>query len=207
MKKLPLLVSTEIFIKSLDHKLARARSKILGGRHGDLIIIENPVLEFSHRLTSHLTGRIQCNFTLEGEVYDFFSRVRKHTEDGFCLIDYPLSFQQTHLRSHPRIRVNIETLLLVQQQREAVTVMMTDISLGGCKLTFPYLFGAAPETSCILSFSLPDGKDIENLKGIVRSNRMMKLRKKTEVGISFVEPDTEIEKVASFCRFCMFFEV
>lgn len=207
MKKLPLLVNTEIFIQSLDHKLAHAKSRILGGRHGDFIIIDNPVLEFSDRLTSQLTGRIHCKFTQEGEVYDFLSRVRKHTEDGFCLIDYPLTFQQSQLRNHPRIRVNIETRLQVHQQRESLTVNMTDISAGGCKLTFPYLFAVTPETSCTLSFSLPDGRDIENLKGIVRTSRMMRLAKKTEVGISFVEPDSELEKVASFCRFCMFFEV
>jgi c-di-GMP-binding flagellar brake protein YcgR len=207
MKKLPLLINTEIFVQSLEHKLARAKSRILGGRHGDFIIIDNPILQLSNRLTIKLTGKIQCKFRLEGEVYDFLSMVRKHTEDGFCLIDYPQDFQQSRLRSHPRIRVNIETRLLVDQQRDTLTVSMTDISAGGCKLMFPYLFGVPTETSCTLSFSLPDGKNVENLKGIIRTNRMMKLGKKTEVGIKFLEPDAELEKVASFCRFCMFFDV
>jgi hypothetical protein len=207
MKKLPLVINTELLIQSVDHKLASAKSRILGARHGDFIIIDNPILHFCDRLFSKLTGNIRCNYTLEGEVYDFLSSVLKHTEEGLCLIEYPQTFEHTKLRSHPRIRVNIETQMVIGLRRETLTVSMVDISAGGCRLTIPYLFGVAANTQCALSFTLPDNQDVENLNGMICNIRMMKLGKKTEIGIKFLEPASELEKIASFCRFCLFFEI
>jgi hypothetical protein len=207
MKKLPLVINTETFIQSVDHKLASAKSRILGARHGDFIILDNPVLHFCDRLFSKLTGNIRCNYMLDGEVYDFLSVVLRHTEEKLCLIEYPRTFEHNRLRSHPRIRVNIETRLLVGRGPDPVPVTMADISAGGCRITVPYLFGVAANTQCVLSFTLPDNNDVENLKGMICNLRMMKLGRKTEIGIKFLEPASELAKIASFCRFCLFFEV
>jgi c-di-GMP-binding flagellar brake protein YcgR len=207
MKKLPLVINAEIFIESTDYKPARARSKILGARHGDFIIIDDPILQFSNRLFTKLTGRIHCSYMHEGEIYDFLSTVRKNMDDRFSLIDYPQTFQQTKLRAHVRIHVNIETHLMVRQEPGGLKVTMTDISTGGCRLTVPYLYGMAMDTPCGLSFTLPDNKNIVNLRGTIRNVRLMKLQKRTEMGVSFVEPEAELEKIASFCHFCSFFQV
>jgi c-di-GMP-binding flagellar brake protein YcgR len=207
MKKLPLVINAELFIESMDYKPARARSKILGARHGDFIIIDDPILQFSDRLFTKLTGRIHCSYMHEGEVYDFLSTVRKHMADSFSLIDYPQTFQQTKLRAHLRINVNIETRLMVGQEQDGLKVTMTDISAGGCKLTISYLYGVAIDTPCGLSFTLPDNRDIVNLRGTIRNVRMMKLQKRTEIGVSFLETGTELDKIASFCHFCSFFQV
>jgi hypothetical protein len=205
MKKLPLVINTELLIESIDHKPARTRSKILGARHGDFIIIEDPILQLSDRLFSKLTGRIHCSYMHEGEIFDFLSTVRKHMDESFSLVDYPQAFRQTKLRAYPRIHVNIETRLVVRQEHEGLNVIMTDISIGGCKLTVPYLYGVAMDDPCGLSFTLPDNRNIVNLKGKIRNVRMMKLQKRTEIGVSFVEPSAELEKIASFCHFCSFF--
>lgn len=207
MKKLPLVISTEILIQSVDHKLASAKSRILGARHGDFIIIDNPVLQFCDRLFSKLTGNIRCSYLLEGEVYGFLSRVRKQMEEGLCLIEYPKTFEQTRLRNHPRIRVNIETRMVVGQGHEPMLVTMADISATGCRVVVPHLFGVAVNTLCMLSFTLPNNVDVEDLKGAICNLRMTKLAKKTEIGIKFLEPPSEVEKIRSFCRFCLFFEV
>jgi c-di-GMP-binding flagellar brake protein YcgR len=207
MKRLPLVINTEMFIQSVEHKIARAKSRILGARHGEFIIIDTPILQFSDRLVGQLKGEIQCKFTQEGDVYDFLSTVLKHMDEGVSLIAYPQTFQQTRLRTFPRIRVNIETRLAVAEKGDTLTVNMTDISAGGCKLEIPYLYGVAPDTACTLSFTLPDNRDIENLKGAIRNIRMIRLRQRTELGVSFLEPASEMDKIASFCRFCMFFEV
>lgn len=207
MKKLPLVINLEIFIQSMDHKLASAKSRILGARHGDFIIIDNPTLHFCDRLFSMFTGRIKCKYMLNGEVYGFHSSVRKHMEDGLCLIEYPETFEQTGLRNHPRIRVNIETRMVVGQRNEALTGSIVDISATGCRVTIPHLFGVSANTQCALSFTLPGNKNIENLKGTICNTRMTKLGKKTELGIKFLEPASELEKIAAFCRFCLFFEV
>lgn len=207
MKKLPLVINAELFIESMDYKPARARSKILGARHGDFIIIDDPVLQLSDRLFSKLTGRIHCSYLHEGEIYDFRSTVRKNMDDSFSLIDYPQTFQQTKLRAHLRIHVNIETRLMVGKDHEGLKVTMTDISTGGCKITIPYLYGLAIGIQCGLSFTLPDNRNIVNLRGTIRNVRMMKLKKRMEIGVSFGEPAPELEKIASFCHFCSFFQV
>jgi hypothetical protein len=207
MKKLPLVIDSELFIESIDYKPACAKSKILGARHGDFIIIENPIVHFSERLFGKLTGNIGCKFSQEGDVYEFTSSVRAYMDENFTLIDYPQTFQQKRLRLHPRIRVNIETRLLFDGDRDPLTVTMLDIGVGGCKLALPSLYGLAGDTTCRLSFSLPDNSKVENLRGKIRSVRMLKLAKRTEIGMTFLEPASELAKVASFCNFCLFFEV
>jgi c-di-GMP-binding flagellar brake protein YcgR len=205
MKKLPLVINTELLIESIEYKPARAKSKILGARHGDFIIIEDPILQLSDRLFSKLTGRIRCSYMHEGEIYDFLSTVRKHMEEKFSLIDYPQAFQQIKLRAHFRIHVNIETNLVAGKERDGLNITMTDISAGGCKLSIPYLYGVAIDTPCGLSFTLPDNRNIVNLRGKIRNVRMMKLQKRTEIGVSFLEPAEEMQKIATFCHFCSFF--
>lgn len=207
MKKLPLEIGTELFVESIEHKLARVKSRILGARHGDFIIIEIPTVQFSDRLFSKLTGRIRCRMMQEGEVYDFLSGVQKHLDDGLCLIDYPESFQQTRLRANPRIRISVETRLVINRERDTLEAIMIDIGAGGCKLVLPSLRGIAQETPVTLSFTLPDDSNIEDLNGIVRNVRIAKLAKRTELGVSFLDPPSELAKVASFCNFCSFFEV
>ncbi len=184
MKKLPLEIDTDLFIEAVDHKPARAKSKILGARHGDFIIIDNPVLQFSH-----------------------ISNVRKHLDEGLSLIDYPQKFQQTGLRAHHRIHVNIEAHMEIDQQRDPLKVILTDLSAGGCKLVIPFLWGVAAGTGCTLSFTLPDNRNIVGLRGMIRNVRMMKLKKRTEIGMSFLQPASELEKVRQFCRFCLYFQV
>jgi c-di-GMP-binding flagellar brake protein YcgR len=207
MKKLPIVVDTELFIQSIEHKLVRVNSRILGARHRDFIIIEHPVLQFSNRLSSEVSGRIQCKFILNGDSYDFYSRVREHSNAGFSLIDYPLIFEQTSLRANQRISVNIETHFAIENKRDLITVIMADISAGGCKLVIPWLSAVTPDTLCTLNIPLPHGKVVENLRGRTRQVQMLKLAKRTELGVMFLEPASELEKVASFCQFCSFFLV
>jgi hypothetical protein len=103
--------------------------------------------------------------------------------------------------------VNIETRLVVGREQDGLEVIMTDISEGGCKLAVPYLYGVAIDAPCGLSFTLPDNRNVSNLRGKIRNVRMMKLQKRTEIGVSFVEPSAELEKITSFCHFCSFFAV
>ncbi len=207
MKKLPIIVDTELFIQSIEHKLVRVESKILGARHRDFIIIEQPVLQFSDRLSSEVSGRIQCRFLLDGNSYSFYSKIREHSKAGFSLIDYPLMFEQTTLRTNQRIGVNIETHLAIDKKRDVMTVIMADISAGGCKLVIPWVSAVTPDTMCTLNILLPYGKYVENLRGRTRQVQILRLAKRTEIGVMFLEPASELEKIASFCQFCSLFLV
>ena len=205
MKRLPIVVDTEVLIQSIEHKLVRVKSKILGARHRDFIIIEQPVLQFSHRLFSEVSGRIQCEFLLNGDTYNFYSRIREHSTAGFSLIDYPSMFDRNSLRANQRISVNIESHLIIEKKRDLIKAMMADISVGGCKLIIPWFSAVAPDTLCTLNIPLPHGKYVENLRGRTRQVQVRKLAKRTEVGVMFLDPVSELEKIASFCQFCSFF--
>jgi c-di-GMP-binding flagellar brake protein YcgR len=207
MKKLPIVVDTELFIQSIEHKPARVKSRILGARHRDFIIIEHPILQFSNRLSSKVSGKIHCKFILNGSIYDFYSRVREHAKAGFSLIDYPSAFEQNSLRANQRISVKIETRLAIDNNRDFLMATMADISAGGSKLVIPFLSAVTTDTLCTLSTSLPNGKYVEDLSGTIRSVQMLKLAKRTEIGVMFLEPASELEKIASFCQFCSFFLV
>jgi c-di-GMP-binding flagellar brake protein YcgR len=207
MQKLPLEIGDIIFLQSLENRAAKAQSRILGARHGDFIIIENPVMHFSDRLFSKLSGNIHCQYTHEGDIYDFQSRVRTYIKEGFALIDYPNSFTQTQLRQHHRIRVNLETRLSLPRERDIISADMTDVSAGGCQLVVPSLLEVAKGTQCAMSFVLPDATQINKLTGTIRNVRLMKAERSTELGVEFAEPQEMLVKIQAFCRFCLFFEV
>jgi c-di-GMP-binding flagellar brake protein YcgR len=207
MQKLPLEIGDIIFLQSLENRAAKAQSRILGARHGDFIIIENPVMHFSDRLFSKLSGSINCQYTHEGDIYDFQSKVRSYMQEGFALIDYPSTFTQTQLRQHHRIRVNLETRLSLPRERDIISADITDVSAGGCQLVIPSLLELAKGTPCAMSFVLPDGAQINKLTGVIRNVRMVKVERTTELGVEFTEPPEVLAKIQAFCRFCLFFEV
>jgi c-di-GMP-binding flagellar brake protein YcgR len=207
MDTLPLTINEEIVVQSIKDRALRVRSRILGARLREFIIINYPAYRLSERLTGELEGQIECRFVHEGTVYGFLSKIRKHMTDGITLIDYPEAFQELPLRKHDRIRVNIETQLFLPRESTPLKVVMNDISMGGCKITIPALFAMTSDSTFLIRFTLPNNDDIDNLRVQVRSVRQKRLRKQTEVGLSFVEPLEDILKISSFCHFCMFFDV
>jgi c-di-GMP-binding flagellar brake protein YcgR len=206
MEKLPLEIGSVIFVQSMENKAVKAKSTVIGARHGDFVIIEDPVVHFSDRLFSKLTGDIQCQYLYEGDLYEFTSKVRYYGKEAYAVIDYPAQFRQTQLRKHHRIRVNIETKIKVQKERDMITGVMTDISSGGCQLTIPSMLLLAKGTECSLSFVLPDNTHIESVSGVIRSIKLDKRSNSSEIGLQFIQDQEQLDKIISFCRFCMFFE-
>ena len=206
MEKLPLEIGSAMFVQSLENKAVKAKSSIIGARHGDFIIIENPVIHFSDRLFSKLTGDIQCQYLHQGDLYEFTSKIRYYGKEDFAVIDYPTQFRQTQLRKHHRIRVNIETKVKVLKERDIILGLMTDISSGGCQLTVASILLLAKDTECSLSFVLPDNAQVEGIKCVMRSIKLDKRNNSSEVGLQFVQDQEQLNKIINFCRFCMFFE-
>jgi c-di-GMP-binding flagellar brake protein YcgR len=206
MEKLPLEIGSAIFVQSAENKAVKARSTIIGARHGDFVIIENPVIHFSDRLFSKLSGEIQCQYLYQGDLYEFTSKIRYYGKEDFAVIDYPTQFRQTQLRKHHRIRVNIETKVKVLKERDIILGVMTDISSGGCQLTIPSVLLLAKDTECSLSFILPDNAQVEWIKCVMRSIKLDKRNNSSEVGLQYVQDQQQLDKIINFCRFCMFFE-
>jgi c-di-GMP-binding flagellar brake protein YcgR len=208
MKKLPIPVGGVIFLRPLQNQSIQAKSFILGAKHGDFLIIEQPIVRYSERLFAKVSGDVICRYEYEGEVYDFTSSIRKSMNDGLTLIDYPSEFEVHALRKFPRIRVNIETIATLEEDADnTLNANMIDISEGGCQLIFNSLQALAQNALCFLDFSLPDKCQIRGLKAKITKVSMSKLETTTKVGVQFLGPPDEMEKITSFCHFCSFFEV
>lgn len=218
MNRLPVVIETEIHIRSVEVKTLHAKSRMLGARHGDFILIEEPVYQISERLASPIFGEVLCWFFHEGDIYRFATRIREGLGTGLTLLDYPEHFQVESIRNSHRIQVNIETrLYLGPESWEAVDLQkrrgpedrgtIVDISEGGCRLRVPMLTHAVRNMTCWLEFVLPDNQPIGGLRCKVCNVQYQKIRKSMEMGLQFVGPPDQISMIRSFCSYCMFFKV
>jgi c-di-GMP-binding flagellar brake protein YcgR len=206
MDKLPLEIGLPILIQSMENKSIKARSTVIGARHGDFIIIEDPVVHFSDRLFSKLSGHIFCNYLHEGDLYEFTSTIRYYSKENYAVIEYPSEYRLSQLRKHHRIYVNIETLLRVPKERDSFKGVLTDISSGGCQFNVPTILFLAKGTECFLSFTLPDNTIVDSIKSIIRNIKIDKRNNSSEVGFEFIQDQQQLQGISRFCRFCMFFE-
>ena len=206
MEKLPLEIGSAIYIQSMENKSVKARSTVIGARHGDFIIIEDPVVHFSDRLFSKLSGHIFCNYLYEGDLYEFTSTIRYYGKENFAVIEYPPEFRVSQLRKHHRIHVNIETILRIPKERDSYKGILTDISSGGCQLSVSTILFLAKGTECFLSFTLPDNTLVDSIKCVIRNIKIDKRNNSSEVGFEFIQDQEQLHGISRFCRFCMFFE-
>lgn len=207
MKKLPLNIGQELFIRSTKENALKTTSKIIGARHGHFILIEEPVYRVNERLYTPLTGIVHCQYFNENDLYLFYSKVLKTLEDGITSIAYPDSFETKTIRQHHRINVNIEALYRCQDSQEPLKASILDISKGGCRLVIPRFLPVANEMVCELRFALPDGQKIRRMVAKIRDIRFNKLRNTTQLGLEFVDPPEELSKIESFTHYCMFFRI
>jgi len=218
MKKLPIVIESEVFVRSVEQKTLQAKSKILGARHGDFILIEEPICQINERLTAPVQGNVICSFFYEGDIYRFPSKIQRALGGGLTLIDYPGKFQVENVRKYHRIQVNIETRFYIEntltnapsvrrRQDDVTKANLVDISEGGCYLVVSSLLHIVQNMLCRLDFILPDNKQVAGLQGRVRSVQFYKLKKTTEVGLQFIGPSEELAKIASFCQYCLYFKV
>lgn len=209
MKKLPIEIETPIVIRSPEQKSLKTSSRMLGARHGDFILIEEPVISFNERLFAHFEGQFLCSYIHQGVYYHFASKLRKVMSGGLALIEYPTSYHVEKVRQHPRVRVNLQGKFILAGQRLDTTFecVIRDISEGGCYLTIQTLTHLATNMRCTLNFVLPDDRSVTGMEGLIRNVQYYKLKKAADAGIQFTGPPEEIAKVRSFCEFCMYFKV
>ncbi len=218
MDKLPLIIESELFVRSVEQKTLQAKSRILGARHGDFILIEQPICEMNERLRVPMEGDILCSFFYEGEIFRFMSRIRKEIAPGLSIIDYPTRIQKEAVRRHHRIQVHIEVRFRLEnttidtstiRKRADLDMEGTifDISKGGCFLVVPSMLHVTKNMACKLSFVLPDEQKVDMLQGRVRAVAFHRVKKSTDLGLQFLGPVEELAKIASFCDYCMYFKV
>jgi c-di-GMP-binding flagellar brake protein YcgR len=207
MKKLPLYIERQLTVRSMSEKNLKATVNVLGARHGDLIMIDDPLCYINERLSVPIEGDIVCQLFHEGDMYRFQSRVRKSLGEGITVIDYPERFVAEAIRKHHRIQVNMEARFFLENTKETFRVTMLDISEGGCFIVVPQLIHVTENTLCRLEFSLPDKQAVSGLEGRVRTMHFLALKRTTGLGLQFTGPPEEVNKISAFCDYCMFFKV
>lgn len=204
---LPLVIDGELTIRSLVNIAHKITVKIIGASHGEYILIKEPVLQINDRLSVVFEDNFLCLYFHAGYAYVFKSKRRHTLPDDLISIEYPYIAEIRQIRKYRRIKVNIETELTSPELISAYTGDMMDISTGGCCLKFPSSVRLTSGKDVYLQFHLPNDQKIKGLKSRIMSVKHDKGSDSAEIGLSFLGPPSESDKVAEFCEFCMFFEL
>jgi hypothetical protein len=207
LQKIPFQFGASLMLQSLTNLAHKAKAKVLGIIPDDFIIIEKPVFAVNERLSAAISGDFNCTYFYEGCVYKFRSRFREVPIDNIVCIDFPVEFDAQQLRKYPRIKVNLEAEIAIGKTGQLLTGEIADISEGGCRLEFPSLIPVVKGSVMDISFTLPDNQSIEHVQCTVVSTNYSYAWRRTQFGLSFSGPDTEIDKIRNFCKMCSYFRV
>ena len=207
MKKLPLTIECDLAIVAAHDKRLKTKSRILGAKHGDFILIEEPVFRVNERLSASPEGKYICMFFHDGEVYRFRTKVKQTLGGGLMLVDYPAAFEVEAVRKFHRVQVNVEARFQLAFASDTQSAIVSDISEGGACTVVSGLLHVSQNMGCKLDFTLPDKQNVVGLEAKIRSIQHSTLKKTTELGLQFCGPSEQIAKIAAFCRYCMFFKV
>lgn len=206
-QKIPFQFGAPLMLQSLTNLAHKAKPKVLGIIPGDFIIIEEPVFAVNERLSAAISGDFLCVYFHEGCVYKFRSRFREIPIKYVACIDFPLEFDAKQLRKYPRIKVILEAELSLGKADQTLKGDITDISEGGCCLEFQSLIPVIKGAVMDANFTLPDNQSIEHIQCTVMNTNYSYAWRRTQFGLSFTSPETEIDKIRKFCKMCSYFRV
>jgi len=206
--RIPLKIDEGIVVHSITNTSHIAKARIIGAKAGDYVLITEPTVRINERVAAVLDKDFLCSYFCDGNLYIFHSRCRRYLTDDVMCIEYPREVEVRQIRKDRRIRVNIETKLVVSDTGESFLADLTDISRGGCRVNInqrrlPMMKG----TNLSLTFSLPNEAFISALKAVVVRIARIKDNVATEIGMKFTSPESELSKIENFCEFCMFFDL
>jgi hypothetical protein len=206
--RVPLKIDEGIVVRSLTNTSHIAKARIIGAKAGEYILITEPTVRINERVAAVLDEGFLCSYFCDGNLYVFHSRCRRYLTDDVMCIEYPREVEVRQIRKDRRIRVNIETKLVVSDTADSFLVDLTDISRGGCRVSInqrrvPIMKG----TNLSLTFSLPNEALISALQAVVVRISRLKDSVATDIGLKFTGPESELSKIENFCEFCMFFDL
>ena len=205
--KIPLKIDDDLMVRSLTNTAHRTKAKVVGALYGKFILITKPIVTINERISAAFEDRFICSCFVDGHLYSFHSRYKRHLNDDVVCIEYPSEVEIKQVRKHRRIKVNIETELSLCGLTDTYSGDILDISQGGCRLVLHTLAPLAKGASVSLVFSLPNEEIVTGLECSVLSIKYFRVANMTEAGLCFKGPSRELSKVSGFCEFCMFFDL
>jgi len=205
--RIPFRIDDAIMVRSLTNAAHMARTRIIGVMHGKYIMIIEPTVKINDRISAVLDEDFLCSYFNDGAMHIFNSRYLKHMADDVVSIAYPMKVDVRQIRKYRRIRVNIETKCTVGGTVDVFTAEMADISQGGCRLILNARTPITKGTNLSLTFNLPNVAFVSGLETVVARISRIQNTRATEIGISFIGPESETAKISNFCEFCMYFDL
>jgi hypothetical protein len=206
--RIPFKIDEEMVLRSLTNTAHIAKARIIGAKVGEYILITEPAVRITEGDGAVLDEGFLCSCSSGGNLYVFQSRCLRYLANDVMCIEYPGKVEVRRIRKYRRIRVNIETELVISDTSSSFLVDLTDISRGGCCVNInqrrvPMIKG----TNVSLTFSLPNEAFISALQAVVARISRIKDKVATEIGLKFIGPQSELSKIGNFCEFYMFFDL
>jgi c-di-GMP-binding flagellar brake protein YcgR len=205
--RIPFRIDDAIMLRSLANQAHIAKSRVIGAMHGKFILIMEPTARINDRLSAVLDQDFLCSYFNDGTLHTFYSRYRRHLLGDIVCIEYPREVEVRQIRKHRRIRVNIETQCTLDGTVDVFLAEMADISQGGCRLVLNERVRFVKGINLSLTFNLPNEAFVSGLQTVVARITRIQNGQATELGVSFIGPESETAKIANFCEFCMYFDL
>ncbi|HYA39891.1 MAG TPA: PilZ domain-containing protein [Syntrophobacteraceae bacterium] len=205
--RVPLRIDDAIVVRTLTGPARMASCRIVGASHNKFILITEPAVKINERVSAILDESFLCSYFCDGYLYTFESSYGNRLMNDIVSIEYPREVAVRRIRKDRRIKVNIETKVVVCDSGESFAADMRDISRGGCCLATEQPVPVAEGSTVLLTFGLPNEAVISDLQAVAVRVNSLKNREGIQVGLSFQDQGSEIGKVADFCAFCMYFEM
>ncbi len=199
--RIPLKIDDTMAVRSPAAPARIASCKVVGAVHGKCILITEPAIKINDRVFEVIDEILLCSCICDDYLYIFYSRYRNRVMGDIVCIEYPRELEIRRIREHTRICVDLETEVSLDTDK-SVSAKMTDISRGGCRLTFKRRLQMSKGTGLRLTFELPNEVPVENLEAVIAKTRH--IGNTTEIGLSFNNEMKEFTKVADFCEICRF---
>lgn len=198
---IPLKIDDAMVVRSPGAPARIASCKVVGAIHGRYLLITEPTVKISDRVSAVLDEALLCSCMCGDYLYIFYSRYRNRLMDNIVCIEYPREVEVRRIREHTRIEVNIETSVLLGNG-EPVSAKMIDISRGGCRLTFDRRLRMTKGNRLSLTFELPNMITVDRVEAVIA--KIKQVNRTTETGLSFDADNGELSKIADFCEFFLF---
>lgn len=199
--RLPLRIEDTMAVRAPAAPARIATCKIVGAVHGKFILITEPAIKINDRVAEVLDGNLLCSCLCDDYLYIFYSRYRNRVMGDIVSIEYPRNIEVRRIRKYTRIKVDIATKVSFGKD-EPVSARMIDISRGGCRLAFDQRVRVTKASILTLAFELPNEITVESIEAVVQ--KIKRIKKITEIGLSFNTQTKESAKIADFCEICSF---
>lgn len=152
----------------MEREGANCKATVRGWKEDDYLLVETPDPKWRHKTNDDIIGRL----THGGKYYGFTtSMIGILPEISMIVLRYPDDVVDTTLRESDRHEVTLPVKItyMTGANPHVYTGVITDISMGGCKLMSQKYFNA--DDVVFLSGMFPTGRIFEKIGFIIKSVR------------------------------------